>query len=58
MSTFETKEECLPVEKFIWGCIGFDYREFAGIKELSFSDLLTLRSLIDRQANDLFKNSE
>lgn len=58
MSTYGRKEDCPPVERFIWSCIGFDYSDFVGIKELSFSDLLTLRSLIDHQATDLFNKSE
>ena len=56
--SFENKEDCPPVESYIWNCIGFDYGEFAGIKELSFAELLTLRSLIDHQVNEIFKNSE
>ncbi len=56
--SFERIEDCPPVERFIWNSVARDWGDFAGIKELSFSDLLTLRSLIDHQANDLFNKSE
>ena len=38
MSLFENKKDCPIVESFIWECIGFDYSDFAGVKELSFSE--------------------
>ena len=58
MSLFENKKDCPIVESFIWECIGFDYSDFAGVKELSFSELLTLRSLIDHQLSTLNKKGE
>ncbi len=50
METFETKDSCPPVESFIWDRLSFDYGcEFAGVRQLSTSELVALRALCDAQ---------
>lgn len=50
MATFESREDCPPVEDFIWGKLAFDYGGyFGGIRQLTRGELRQLRSLCDQQ---------
>ena len=58
MKTFGRIEDCPPVERALWNSVACSYGDFEGIKELSFTDLLSLRSLVDRQMHDIIGKAE
>lgn len=47
MGFFTRRNDCGPVEGFIWDFIGFEYCEFEGVKELTRTELLELKRLIE-----------
>jgi len=53
MTTFERREECPPVEGFLWDNTAISFGNFEGVYKLSFAELLHLRSLVDHQLVDL-----
>lgn len=46
---FDVKEDCPPVEAFIWDMVSTDWEEFTGICKFSKSDLNCLKSFIEMQ---------
>jgi hypothetical protein len=53
MTTFERREECPPVEGFLWDNTAISFGNFEGVHKLTFAELLQLRSLVDHQLTDL-----
>lgn len=51
---FESLNECPLVEQLIWKTVAKDFGDFAGVKELSFADLLALRAAIDHQVQAMY----
>ena len=51
MEFFERRDDCGPVEKFIWDRVGRDYGDFAGIKRLGREQLFELRGLVEAEIN-------
>jgi len=49
MRVFERKDDCPPVESFIWSKVCCSWGDFEGVEELQYSDLLALRSAVDHQ---------
>ena len=50
----ESKNDCPPVEKFLWDKVAKSCGDFEGLHGLSFADLCHLRSLCDHQI-DLYR---
>jgi len=57
MKTFERKEECPPVERIIWNKVSISWGDFGGIEELSFAELMELRSACGHQAQQILNKS-
>ena len=51
--TFDRKEDCGPVEKFIWDQVAIFYGNFEGVYKMSVEDLFILKGLIEAE---LYKN--
>ena len=50
MSNFiESKQDGTLVQQFIWDKLEFDWNEFTGIEGFTKAELLTLKSLIERE---------
>lgn len=57
-SVFERRDDCPLVESLIWGYVAQEYGDFSGIQELSFADLLALRSAVDHQLQQVVSAGE
>jgi hypothetical protein len=58
MTTLESRDDCPPVEAFLWDCLSFDYgREFSGIEQLSLDQVRALRRLCDRQIHAMTRDT-
>ena len=53
MTIFERREDCPPVEGFLWDNTAISFGDFEGVHELSFAELLHLKSLVDHQLTDI-----
>lgn len=57
MTTLERREECPPVEGFLWDHAAISFGNFEGVHKLTFAELWHLRSLVDHQLTDIKNES-
>ena len=51
--TYETKNDCPPIEKIIWGHVATECGDFSGINELGYEDILMLKLACESQISQL-----
>ena len=48
----EQREDCTPVEAFIWDRVRTDYQDPFGLEELKYEDLCMLKMVLDIELSE------